>query len=236
MTNDAAFDHVETTERFFTVIKSLNEFDKTEIRAILKVLVGIKSDEENAHLGLYYRAAANIETLLALKNVKDVQAIAMIARSLFEIAADSRLLRTEPDGPRKLALYSDLEKLRSARKIVKFKEEHPSAHVHVEIYQQFLDSHTARIEEQCKALWSGLKLKDIRHWSARRLDEIVAAIGHPFDQISNRARVTIAGLDGQSCRPSGMQQKGDEEKIDSGRACSVRSSRWTLFCVPAGHR
>jgi Putative transposase len=44
-----------------------------------------------------------------------------------------------------------------------------------------------------------------------------------YGALSNRARVTIAGLDGQSCRPSGMQQKGDEEKIDSSRA---RRASW----------
>ena len=61
--------------------------------------------------------------------------------------------------------------------------------------------------------------------------------------LSNRARVTIAGLNDPSCRPSGVQQQGDEGEIDSSRA---RRASWArllrkifevdLFCVPAERR
>ena len=41
-----ADDYVELTERFFTVVKSLNDFDKTEVRTIINSLIGNKTDEE----------------------------------------------------------------------------------------------------------------------------------------------------------------------------------------------
>ncbi len=36
---DPSFDAAEVTERFFTVIKSLNEFDKVEIRGVIQTLI-----------------------------------------------------------------------------------------------------------------------------------------------------------------------------------------------------
>jgi hypothetical protein len=33
------FDPVEITERFFTMVKSLNEFDKAEIRGVVRTLI-----------------------------------------------------------------------------------------------------------------------------------------------------------------------------------------------------
>jgi hypothetical protein len=39
MTPGDPFDPVEITERFFTVIKSLNEFDKAEVRGVIQTLV-----------------------------------------------------------------------------------------------------------------------------------------------------------------------------------------------------
>jgi len=44
-----------------------------------------------------------------------------------------------------------------------------------------------------------------------------------YGALSNRARVTIAGLNGQSYRPSEVQQQGDEGEIDSSRA---RRASW----------
>ena len=44
-----------------------------------------------------------------------------------------------------------------------------------------------------------------------------------YGALSNRARVTIAGLNDPSCRPSGVQQQGDEGEIDSSRA---RRASW----------
>lgn len=48
--------------------------------------------------GICYRSKANVESLLSLKGVKDVQAITMLARSLFELAVDIKLIGIIPDG------------------------------------------------------------------------------------------------------------------------------------------
>lgn len=183
MQRDAEFDPVKMTERFFTIIKSLSQFDETELRGSVKTLIGGRTDREICHLGLYYRAVANVETLLLLKSAREVQAIAMIARSLFENAVDSRLLAKVPDGIKKMIAYPDVEKLRSANKIIRFKQANPDAKVDVSIYQQFIDNDTARIDADRKALWPGVKNSDIQHWSLMSLPERAALLKAPFEQI-----------------------------------------------------
>ena len=82
-------------ERCYTMLKSLNEFDKLEIAGVVRGLLA-KTDRDNCFIGNYYRGKAHIETLLSLKSAKDLQAIAMVARGLFELAVDTKLIRCHP--------------------------------------------------------------------------------------------------------------------------------------------
>ena len=65
------------------MIKSLNQFDQQKVRGVVGGLLS-KTDRDHCFVGIYYRAKANVESLLSLKYVRDVQASLMIARSLFE--------------------------------------------------------------------------------------------------------------------------------------------------------
>lgn len=121
----AALDPKEMVERYFTVIKSLNEFDKKEVRGKIQTLL-LPSNRDLCFTGAYYRAAGNIESTLCLKSIRDFQAIAMMARSLFEIAVDLALTAQIPDSETKILAFVDLEKLRAARKIVEFKSANPT--------------------------------------------------------------------------------------------------------------
>jgi len=96
----ATFDPLQTTDRFYTVMKSLSEFDKIEVRGVIQTLLST-SDRERCFIGTYQRATANIATLLEFKHAKHFQAIAMLARGLFELAVDVRLIDVIPDGPQK---------------------------------------------------------------------------------------------------------------------------------------
>jgi hypothetical protein len=167
-------------ERFYTVLKSLNEFDKREIRGVVRGLIA-KTDRDYCFIGNYYRAAANAESLLVLKTAKDLQAISMIARGMFELAVDVKLIDVIPDAVKKIAAFSDVEKLRAARKIVKFKAAHPDAAIAAMIHESFINNNAQRIEVECKALWPSLQ--KVTHWSGRNLSERVALVGAPFDEL-----------------------------------------------------
>lgn len=176
-----AFDPKEAVERYFTVIKSLNEFDQKEVRGKVQTLL-LPSNRDLCFTGAYYRAVGNIESTLSLKSVRDFQAIAMMARSIFEIAVDIALAAQIPDSETKIIAFVDLEKLRAARKIVEFKSANPTANVHDATYQEFISSNAARIETEAKILWP-TNYGSVAHWSASKLEKRVEKLGAPFTQI-----------------------------------------------------
>jgi hypothetical protein len=169
-------------ERCYTMLKSLNEFDKQEIGGVVRGLLA-KTDRDNCFIGNYYRGKTNIETLLSLKSAKDLQAIAMVARGLFELAVDTRLIDIIPDAVLKILTFSDVEKLRAAKKIVNFKTANPFAVLDATIHAAFIAYNAQRIEAQRGAVWPGIK--KVEHWSGKNLSERVALLGAPFDEIYN---------------------------------------------------
>jgi hypothetical protein len=140
-----------------------------------------KTDREECFIGTYYRSVADVGTLLELKSPKHFQAIAMLARALFELAVDIRLLNVVPDGPAKLIAFSDVEKLRAARKIIKFKAANPNASVDSSIYSSFVMNNEQRVNGERWTLWPNLA--KVQHWSGLDLASRVALLKSPFDEI-----------------------------------------------------
>jgi hypothetical protein len=168
-------------ERFFTVLKSLNEFDKLEVQGVLAGQVS-KSDEEMCVYGLYLRGRANVQSLLSLKQAMDFQAIVMLARNLFELSVDVKLLDLVQDAIEKFSVFSEVEKLRAAKKTVAFKAVHPESKVDTAILSAFIANNEAAIEAQRKRLWPGIS--PLKHWSGMRdLKVRTEKVGHPFDEI-----------------------------------------------------
>jgi hypothetical protein len=167
-------------ERCYTMLKSLNEFDKQEIGGVVRGLLA-KTDRDNCFIGNYYRGKAHIETLLSLKSAKDLQAIAMVARGLFELAVDTKLINAIPDAVKKILAFSDVEKLRAARKIVKYKAANPGAAVDASIHEAFITSEAKRIEAERNVVWPGVK--KLTHWSGLDLSQRVALLKAPLDEI-----------------------------------------------------
>jgi hypothetical protein len=166
--------HIDTmAERCYTAVKSVQQFDNLEVRPRIQTLVN-RSDRDNVFVGSYWRAAGNVESLVQLNNVKHVQGIAMLARALFELAVDVRLINIVPDAVAKVWAFSDLEKLRAARKIIKFKTL-TGASFDTKPHETLIAKEEL-IEAAAKALWSGVKLSDIRHWSAKGLSERAALL------------------------------------------------------------
>jgi hypothetical protein len=116
---------VSNTDRFYSQVRSLHEFDTLEVRCVIDTLLS-KTQEETCYQATYIRTIGNVESLLQLKASKDVQAIAMISRALFELAADARLLETIPPGWLHMTAHADVEKLRLANRIINFKKANPS--------------------------------------------------------------------------------------------------------------
>lgn len=174
-------DESTAVERLFTVLKSLNEFDKQEVQGVVAGQIS-KSDEELCVYGLYLRGRANVQSLLTLKQVMDFQAIVMLARNLFELSVDMKLLNMIPDAAEKFSAFSEVEKLRAADKTVAFKTKHPDSKLDTTILSAFIDKHKVSIEAQRNRLWPGVKT--LKHWSGiSDLKLRTEKLGHPFDEI-----------------------------------------------------
>ena len=167
-------------ERFFTAIKSLNQFDQKEVRGVIGGLVA-KTDRDNCFAGIYYRGKANVESLLALKGVRNVQAITMLARSLFELAVDIKLVEVIPDAVRKIKAFSEVELLRAAERVVSFKAVNPTASVDSSVHAEFIKNNGARIRAEQQAVWPGIA--KIRHWSGLDLRARAKQLKEPFEEI-----------------------------------------------------
>ncbi len=180
MLSSLTLDAAANTDRFYTVIKSMNLFDKAEVNGILNTLLSL-TPREQCFIGTYYRTLGNVETLLRLDKSKDFQAIAMLARTLFELAVDIRLLEKIPDGWGKMLAFADLEKLRAAKRIIGFKASNPTADIDTTIYDSFASLNEQRITSLENSLWPGIKR--VKHWSGLDLFGRVTKLGSPFDQI-----------------------------------------------------
>jgi hypothetical protein len=167
-------------ERLYTVIKSLNEFDKKEIHGVMSGLVA-KTDRDRCFRGIYLRAKANVESLLCLRYVKDFQAIAMVTRGLFELAVDMRLIKEISDAVLKIATFSEVEKLRAAKMIVAYKNAHPSGAIDATVPAQFIKNNEARIEMARKTVW-GPEAK-VSHWSGLSLKKRAVLLKEPFEEV-----------------------------------------------------
>lgn len=180
MSASATFDPLQTTDRFYTMVKSLSAFDKMEVRGVIETLLST-SGRERCFIGTYYRATANIETLLEFKQPKHFQAIAMLARGLFELAVDIRLIDSVPDSLTKIMEFSDVEKLRCARKILRFKADKPAAKVDTTIYSSFVANNASRLDTVKKTLWG--TAKSVPHWSGLKLHKRVELLKSPFEEM-----------------------------------------------------
>lgn len=181
MSNSVPIDATVNTDRFYTVIKSMNNFDRVEVNAIIQTILS-PTPRENCFIGTYYRTLANVETLLLMQKSKDYQGIAMLARALFELAVDIRLLETTPNGWVKILEYADLEKLRAAKRIVAFKAANPNSDVDAASFSQFVARHSQRILGQQTSTWP--QNRNPKHWSGvDRLGDRAAQLKGPFDQI-----------------------------------------------------
>jgi hypothetical protein len=171
-------------ERFFTVVKSINLFDQKEVRGVVGGLLS-KTDRDDCFVGIYYRAKANVESLLSLKYLRDFQASIMLARSLFELAVDMKLIDVIQDATRIIAAFSEVEKLKSARRIVDFRATHSNAIYPSTVHADFIKNNAARIEAEQNTLWPSTKpgARKVGHWSGLDLRARAHLLKAPFDEI-----------------------------------------------------
>lgn len=173
-------DSKEMTAKFFAMLQSLDQFNEREIRRVIDALPS-PTDREQCFIALYRRSIGNVKTLLEMKFPKDVQAIAMLARALFELAVDIRLIDVVPNGWQKMAAFVDVEMLRCARKILDFQTTHPLITTDTSVQDSFVTTNAARIESLKNSLWPSTS--KVKHWSDLSMPGRVAKLEDQFAEI-----------------------------------------------------
>ena len=146
----------ETAQRMFSSLTSMMQFDEQQVRGIIRSVIA-PTEREKCFILVYWRTAAHLMSLSKLNGYQHFQAITMIARSLFELAVDLKLIDKISDGVEKMIAFVDVEKLRAAWKILKFKQKHPQSKVDVSLYQSYIASEGTRVEAIKARLWPGAK-------------------------------------------------------------------------------
>jgi hypothetical protein len=171
---------ISNADRFYTVLKSLYQFDNAEIHGVILGLL-LPSQEDVCFIGAYYRARANIESILQFQNPKHFQAIATLARGLFELAVDIRLLEVVPNAAIKMKEFTDVEKLRVARQAEAFTIANPDTSVDIQPHLSFIKNNQDRVDNVQKCLWPGAR--HVYHRSGLRMKQRVQRLKAPFEQL-----------------------------------------------------
>ena len=173
---------IEMVARFHGALILLEKFDLENVRPRVETKEH-HPPREFAVVATYLRSLAHIGTLIQLNNPSHFQAIAMAARSIFELAVDIRLIDRIDNAPEKYAAFSDFERLRAARRIVAF---HATGKVeerikHLWVYEKFIKEHAELIDARAKALWPNQTKPP--HWSGIDLRQRAMSLASPFDEM-----------------------------------------------------
>ena len=172
----------ELVGRFHGQLILMQTFDNEDVRP--RVDTGKEqSPREFAVVGSYLRSLAHVRTLVQLKHESHFQAVAMIARSLFELAVDISLIDRIEDAPAKYAAFSDFVRLGAAQRIVDFHSTHEVDEPlqHLWVYEKFKNDKAAAVDAKAKELWP--KQPRPRHWSGMDLRQRAVFLGAPYDEI-----------------------------------------------------
>jgi hypothetical protein len=105
----------------------------------------------------------------------------MLARSIFEDAVEMKLINMNSDAPEKVDAMTHIERLTAAEEVVTFKEGHPDAQVHADLYQRYIDEQGAAIKAEKQKFWPGNNR--VNHWLNKKMGKRIEGLGEPYERI-----------------------------------------------------
>ena len=174
-------------------LKEAVDFVQSEIIGILDGQINL-SQQEEAVLGIFLRIHALASSLVRLNQKIDFNAVAVIARTLFELLLDIKLLSSPSIKQKELDRFfsfSEIDRFRKARRIIDLQNKHPEL-----VNNSLLDSTKRKefveqtvikdaIELKVKSLWGKGKKRKLRwpnYWSGSTIKERAKANGPIYEQ------------------------------------------------------
>lgn len=185
-------DAIEMVGRFHGALISLQQFDLENIRGRVETNQD-HLPREFAIVATYLRTLAHVGSLIRLTDPSHFQALSMIARGIFELAIDIRLIDRIDDAADRYDAFSKVERLRVARRIVDFNAAPPAdvgdtSQPEAEpmqpkwIHEKFIVDNAGEIDALAQKFWPKHfeKKKTVPHWSGRDLRQRAILLGAPF--------------------------------------------------------
>jgi hypothetical protein len=173
-------------ESFYGALRNLNRLEREDFREIIKSQFRPTLRERYVTVN-YHRAAFNVEMMLAIKDTKQFQTLSLLSRAIFELALEMKSINLDQNAAQKIELFSRVELLKSARRLVAFKKHHPHAPFHHQTQEEFVAKFGQRIDADADSMWpanpaNGRKPK-INHWTLKTVLDRATDLGTPFDRI-----------------------------------------------------
>ena len=178
----------EKTEAFYKGTAAVGEFAQKVVIPILRGQLK-KSEKETAITGTYFRMYAWVQSLIRLNDPLHFQAAATVARALFELLLDIKLLDADTNGKlvAKFHAFPEVERFQMAKEYVKFSDQNPDVPTRDE-YQRALISKPGKqqeIRDKIVKHWGktkGGKPKSPKHWSGMNIRERTLKFGASYEE------------------------------------------------------
>ncbi len=189
---------------YLSLLEAIDIFTQESVHRITTTMLNL-SARETILLGLYYRSIGFCRTATQLKSAIHQQSLTSAERSVIELYVDMELIHRDaiPDAVEKFNAFTDVQKLRAARRIDRFFTENleldsdPSRAV---VHRDFIKNNAPRIEAQTERLWGKGAKSD--HWSGLNLldrskklgKDIALLVVKDYDRRNFAVHTGLAGI------------------------------------------
>ena len=173
-------DPMEALSRYQGMLTSLRKFDELEVDPVCRGQLSLSQTEE-CRTVTYLRVQRNVDSMTELRHVAHFQALSMLARSIFELSVDLKLMQSVPDASEKMMCFQGLESLRAANAAIARSKEPNGSPVSKKL-SDFEATRKIAIDTRAVQLW-GPKFGAVKHWSGLDMKKRVARIAD--DQLTH---------------------------------------------------
>lgn len=187
------FTQHELVSSFYDGLRVCVDYVQMQIIPILYGQINL-SQKDEAILGIFYRMHALGSSLTRLDNKLDYSAVASIARTMFELLLDIKILASPSltsNELEKFRAFAGVERFRKASDFIKFQAKHPGiekdSNFDDGIRKQFVEAPGERdaIESQVVSLWGKNKKGEPKwpdHWLGSSVRDRAKLFGPLYEQ------------------------------------------------------
>jgi len=188
---------VMVAKSYYCGIEACDLFAKKFVNPVLATQLS-PSEREAAILGLYYRIVLYSRSLLVLNNAIHFQSVASATRSIIELYLDLELLHGNAfaDGVLRTIAFMEAQKLKAAKKTLKFFDDNPGLDPGIDPsvspldpQRQYVANNEARIDAQTAKLWgkdSHGRPRLPAHWTGLDVKSRAIKLGKQFELLVNQ--------------------------------------------------